>query len=258
MRRVFVILQKEWIEIRQQWTLLFTIVLPPLFLTVLPLFVLAQFNRENLQTHGSVSIDYPSMQGMTFKEALQTQVGMQLSIMYVLLPGIITSVIASYSVIGEKTSRTLEPVLATPIRTWELLLGKSLAALIPGVGVTWLSGFIFLLGLPFFVDQRVFGAIVSPGWLVLFLLWSPLLALIAIAIMLAVSSRVNDARSAQQVSAWLIIPFLAVFFGQLAGVQVLGPVFTVIVALILGVLAIVTLWVAVRIFQRETILTRWK
>src|SRR5436190_13938148 len=98
MRRVFVILQKEWIEIRQQWTLLFTIVLPPLFLTVLPLFVLAQFNRENLQMHGSVAIDYPSMQGMTFKEALQTQVGMQLSIMYVLLPGIITSVIASYSI----------------------------------------------------------------------------------------------------------------------------------------------------------------
>ena len=258
MHRVFIILQKEWIEIRQQWTLLFSIVLPPIFLTVLPLFVLAQFKGTNLQTHGSVPLNYPSMQGMTLNEALQAQIGMQLSIMYVLLPGIITSVIASYSIIGEKTSQTLEPVLATPIRTWELLLGKCLAALIPGVGVTWLSGLIFLLILPFLVDQRVFNAIVSPGWLVLFLLWSPLLALIAIAVMLAVSSRVNDARSAQQVSAWLIVPFLAVFFGQLAGVQVLGPAFTLIVALILAVLAILVLWVTVRIFQRETILTRWK
>lgn len=258
MQRVFVILRKEWLEIRQQWTLLFSIVLPPLFLTILPLFVLALIKGENVPTHGSVSIDYPSLSGMTLKEAIQTQIGMQLSIMYVLLPGIITSVIASYSIIGEKTSRTLEPVLATPIRTWELLLGKSLAALIPGVGVTWLSGIVFILGLPFFVDERVFSAIVSPGWLVLFLLWSPLLALIAIAVMLAVSSRVNDARSAQQVSAWLIIPFFGVFFGQLSGVQVLGPVFTVSVALILGVLAIVALWVAARIFQRETILTRWK
>jgi hypothetical protein len=57
---------------------------------------------------------------------------------------------------------------------------------------------------------------------------------------------------------WLILPFFAVFFGQAAGLQVLGPVFTLIVALLLAVLALVAIWLTAVFFQRETILTRWK
>ncbi|HZR42254.1 MAG TPA: hypothetical protein VFB12_19195, partial [Ktedonobacteraceae bacterium] len=105
---------------------------------------------------------------------------------------------------------------------------------------------------------RVFAAVIGPGWLVLFLLWAPLLAIIANAVMIAISSRVNEPRTAQQVSAWLIIPFLVTFFGQLAGIQVLGPAFTLITAVVLAVLAFLSMWGATAIFQREVILTRWK
>jgi ABC-2 type transport system permease protein len=262
MHKILLILQKEWIEIRQQPILLMSMILPPLIFTALPLIVFTLMRsgvNGSMNAAGNIALNYPALASMSPTEAMQTIIGMQFSILYVLLPGLLTSIIASYSIIGEKTSRTLEPLLATPIRTWELLVGKSLAALIPGVGITWLSGVLFIISLAFLsASPHVFVTIISPGWLVLFLLWSPLLALISIAVMVAISARVNDTRSAQQASIWLVVPFLSIFFGQLAGFQVLGPIFTLMVAVVLAVLAVAALWLAARIFQRETILTRWK
>ena len=260
MNKIAIILYKEWLEIKQQRMLLLSMIIPPLIFSALPLFVIAGIGHVgsgnlNLPKAGSL----PSLAGMSPAETAQALVGMQLSVLFLLLPSIITSIVASYSIVGEKTSRTLEPLLATPVRTWELLVGKSLAALIPGVGVTWLSGLIFITGMAFLtVSQRVFVAIVSPGWLILFLVWSPLLSIISIAVMVAISSRVNDPRTAQQVSAWIIVPFFGVFFGQAAGIQVLGPVFTLIVAVILAALALLAIWIMTQLFQREAILTRWK
>ena len=259
MNKILVILQKEWIEIRQQPVLLISMILPPLLFTALPLIVFVLVGSGSTHGHGNIPLSNSALGGMSPNEAIQTATGMQFSIMYLLLPGLITSIIASYSIIGEKTSRTLEPLLATPIRTWELLVGKSLAALIPGIGITWLSGLLFIISIAFLsANPHVFAAIISPGWLVLFLVWSPLLALIAISVMVAISARVNDTRSAQQASVWLVVPFLSIFFGQLAGVQVLGLIFVLIVAVILVMAAGVALWLTVRIFQRESILTRWK
>lgn len=262
MNKILVILQKEWIEIRQQPVLLVSMILPSLLFTALPLIILllaGSGSTGSASSAGKIPLNNPALGTMSPTEAIQAAIGMQFSIIYLLLPGLITSIIASYSIIGEKTSRTLEPLLATPIRTWELLVGKSLAALIPGIGITWLSGLLFIIGMAFLsASPHVFMAIISPGWLVLFLIWSPLLALIAISVMVAISARVNDTRSAQQASVWIVVPFLSIFFGQLAGVQVLGPIFALIVAVILAALAVLALWLTVRIFQREVILTRWK
>src|SRR6266700_1710159 len=234
MDKILVILQKEWLEIRQQRGLMLCVLLPPLLFTLIPLGII--YLSGSLVSNGS-----------------------QFYIFYVLLPVLITSFIASYSIVGEKTSKPLEPLLATPVRTWELLLSKCLAALIPGLMVTWVSGTLFVIGTAAFaISGRVFSAIVSPGWLVVFLLWTPLLGTVAIAAMLAISSRVNDPRSAQQLSVWIIVPFFAMFFGELAGLQVLGLGFTLSVVVLLLVLAVLSIWGASRLFQREVILTRWK
>jgi len=55
--------------------------------------------------------------------------------------------IAAYSVVGEKTTRSLEPLLATPITTAELLIGKNMAAAIPAVLATWAGFLLYLLAL---------------------------------------------------------------------------------------------------------------
>jgi ABC-2 type transport system permease protein len=73
-----------------------------------------------------------------------------------------------------------------------------------------------------------------------------------------VSSRVNDPRVAEQLSAVVILPLLAVFFGQIAGLFVLNSALILIMCVVLALVDILVIYLAIRLFQRETILTRWK
>jgi len=49
-----------------------------------------------------------------------------------LIPAYFPLSIATFSIIGEKQARSLEPVFAAPIRTVKLPAGKAIAALVPG------------------------------------------------------------------------------------------------------------------------------
>ncbi len=260
MNKVSAILYKEWLELRHDRGLWLGTLMPPLVLTVLPIAVTYGIGRtpdDDIMELGRV-ITNLSLSGLNTRELGQVIIAQQFSILFLMMPLMIPSIIGAYSIVGEKTRRTLEPVLATPVRTWELLLGKSLAALIPAIGITWLCGGIFIAGMAAVaVTARVFTAIVSTAWLIVLLLCTPLLALVAIAVMVAVSSRVNDPRTAQQIASVVVVPILALFFGQLTGVLVLDPTFALGAAVVLALIAALGVWAAVRLFDREVILTRW-
>lgn len=263
MNNIRVLLQKEWLELKHQPSLVLSIVLVPLILTLIPTISLygvghstSKGNTEDV-ARALMKVN-PALAGMSLLEASQSVMGQAFSTMFLLIPMILPSIIASYSIVGEKSNRTLEPLLATPIKTWELLVGKMLAALIPSMLLTWTCGAIYIAGAWISViSPRVFAAIISPGWLTVFLIGAPLLALIAIAMMVVVSARVNDPRTAQQFSAWVVVPFLGVFFGQLTGVLVLSPLIALIASVVLALIAVVAVWGATLLFQREVILTRW-
>ncbi len=254
MHKVFVILRKEFREIRQQRILLFSILLPPLLFVLLPLFYL------QLGGNGSraSTLHVPSLQGLTLHEYTQGLIGTIFSNIFLLLSMIVPSTIAAYSIIGEKTNHTLEPVLATPVRRWQLLAGKILSALLPAVLVTWVSGGLFIADLAIVTDVNVVSHVVTEGWLILFLAGTPLLGLIAVSVMTAISSRVNDTRTAQQLSIWAVVPIVGIILGELFGQFELTVFVAVIATLILIPIALVLTWGAAQLFQRETILTRWK
>ena len=81
----------------------------------------------------------PAVVGLDPKEAVQGLIATYFLILFMLIPTVVPLTIAIYSVIGEKSARTLEPLLAAPVRVGELLLAKSLASAIPAVIVTWLA-----------------------------------------------------------------------------------------------------------------------
>ena len=254
MRKVFVILRKEFREIRQQRILLYSILLPPLLFVVLPLI----FLERNSNGSNASALHLPSLQGLTIHEYTQGVIGTTFSNVFILLSLIVPSIIAAYSIIGEKSNRTLEPLLATPVRRWQLLAGKILAALLPAVLVTWVSGGLFIAELAIVTDANVVSHVVTGGWLILFLAGTPLLGLIAVSVMTAISSRVNDTRTAQQLSIWAVIPIIGIILGELSGQFELTVLVAVIACLILIPLAILLTWGVAHLFQRETILTRWK
>jgi len=258
-KKALIVLEKEWLELRLQRTLLLaTLILPPIIsaLAVTVFFVVGKISSGlNLPTTPLP----PEFAGLSLLEIGQAIVGKQFSTIFLLLPIFIPSVLASYSIVGEKRERTLEPVLATPIRTWELLLGKMLGALIPALAITIVSATIFGFGIALLaVSDRVREIILTPGWILAVLIDTPFLALIGVALIVVLSSRVNDPRTAQQVSAVLVVPVLGLLFGQLAGVVVLGPGLALGIGLILAIVAAGALWFATRLFQREVILTRWR
>lgn len=262
--KIRLILKKEWTQLKQQRSLILSAVLLSLLFTVMPLVLIFAFGLTSkddingLDDLIKLAGLNPEFAGLSQEELLQAAFGQPMSTILLILPVLLPSVIASYSIVGEKVSGTLEPVLATPITTFEFLLAKILTALIPSVAITWFFGALFVVG-AFFVTLsfKVFTAIISVSWLLLLLLCGPLLALTAIALTVAASSRANDPRSAQQISAIVIIPIVLLVAGQFTGLLILSPIFTLIVAALLALLAGAATWFATRIFARESILTRW-
>jgi len=147
-----------------------------------------------------------------------------------IIPVVVPAAIAAYSVVGERDQGTLEPLLTTPVRREELLLGKGLAAIIPAVAVTYALLAVFYIT----VHLAAASAVVTAVWqLPLFLaevLFAPLLAGWAIWIGIAISARSSDVRVAQQLSTLASLPVLGLT--TLISFQVLQP--SVLLAIAFG------------------------
>jgi ABC-2 type transport system permease protein len=172
---------------------------------------------------------------------------------------IISLSLASQSIVGEKQTKSLEPLLATPIRTSELLLGKGLTAMLPALVATWVAFLLFIVAGRFLIEsERVFFALLQPKWLVAMLVLAPLLSLLSVSIAVALSSRVNDARTVQQIGGFVVLPIVLLGVAQTVGLVLLNATTFVIGALALAVIDVLLLRLGVRLFQREKILTQWK
>jgi ABC-2 type transport system permease protein len=179
--------------------------------------------------------------------------------LFMLLPLVIPVSIGAYSIVGEKTTRTLEPLLATPITTYELLSGKNLAGVIPAVVATWGGFILYALGAMFITGSpRVVRGLLDPAWILAVVFVGPLMAVLSVNLAIMISSRVNDPRVAEQLSTLVMVPVLALFFAQLSGVFIINRQFVIIAAAVMVLVDLLVLYLAVRLFQREVILTRWK
>ena len=226
MKKILTILRKEWMEVFQNRLVIFTVVFLPLIMTAIPLAVLYSMPGSTAATTAgnSISGDIPAQMaavcsaGMSGTNCLRVYIISQFLVLFMIIPVAIPGAIAAYSVVGEKTTHSLEPLLATPITTLELLLGKCLAAAIPAVLATYAAYGIFVLGtwiiLP---DPAILAFLFQARWVIAVVAVGPLLALLAVTFALMVSSRVNDPRVAEQVSVIIIVPVLAGFLGRLPG-----------------------------------------
>jgi ABC-2 type transport system permease protein len=261
MDKIKTIIRKEWAEVFQHRYVLFTVIFMPLMFAALPLLMLYTMRGGGADTASAIPEAYlrGCAQGMTIEECFQVYFVTQFMLLFMLTPLIVPVNIAAYSVAGEKTTRSLEPLLATPITTAELLAGKNLAAVIPAVLATWLSFLVFGLGARMLVaNVKVLSALFDPMWWLAILVVGPLLSVLSTNFCLMVSSRVNDPRAAEQLSAVVMLPLLALFFGQIAGYIYLNRQLMAVLALTMLVIDALMIALTIQVFQRETILTRWK
>jgi ABC-2 type transport system permease protein len=264
MEKIKTIILKEWAEVFKNRLVIFTIVFLPLIMTALPLGILYSMRGSSAASGMDTGLTPEVMssicqKGLTGAACFQAYLVSQFMMLFMLVPVAIPVTIAAYSIVGEKTTRSLEPLLATPITTTELLVGKCLAAVIPAILATYAAFGVFAAGSWLIVPNKLLlAALVDARWLIAIFIVGPLLATLAVAFSLMVSSRVSDPRVAEQISMVMILPVLGGFFGQMAGLFVLNAQVISVVALVMLLIDVLMLYLATRVFQRESILTRWK
>ncbi len=182
----------------------------------------------------------------------------QFLLLFLLTPITGAMSLAAHAIVGEKQARTLEPLLATPITTAELLVAKVLGSLVPTLAISLAGLVLYLVGIALFAHPGVLAALATGRTAVLVLILGPAAALVALQAAIVISSRVNDPRTAQQFGVLIILPLTVVFVAQFTGAWLLtAPVLALAGAGLAGIWAVLTV-VSVGLFDRDTILTRWR
>jgi ABC-2 type transport system permease protein len=267
MSRALALLGKELADLRQNLAIFVPAVIVTVIAILMPVIVaviVPAVTGERLSDSGDLEIAVemykkdPAMRALEPEAAIQAYVFQYFLVMLVLAPITSAMSVAASSVIGEKQARTLEPLLVTPITTFELLGAKLLGALLPALFVSVISLALYLLVVAAVAANGVFSVLLGPRTLGVVLLLGPLASMVALQLAICVSSRVNDARTAQQLGIFVILPIPALLLGQIfGGIELTGPLI-LWMALGLFIVNVGLMWVAVRLFDRETILTRWK
>ncbi len=259
-RIIATILRREFAETLRNRLLMSTILIPPILLTVAPLLLASAIGAHALSPDlaKAVLVQRPEWAGFSESELAGAFAVQQFLAFFLLMPAYIPLAIATFSIIGEKQARSLEPVLAAPIRTVELLAGKALAALIPGVLAGWLTYLVFAALASVVYGPHLFGVVTDSSWLAGTFVLGPAVGLVSVVAGVITSSRVSDPRAAQQIGGVVIVPIIAVTLLQTTGTLLVGASGYLVLAAILFVISLGGLRLGVRLFEREAILTRWR
>jgi len=266
--RIAALMGKEFAEFRASPSAILPVIIVVLVTLTIPFIVLVAIpamTGENIADDAAIgkaielAVKYmPALGGLSREAAAEAFLFQQFLLLFLLAPIVGAVSLAAYSVVGEKQGRTLEPLLTTPMTTAEILIAKVLASFAPALAVEVIGVVAYLLLMSIFAEPGVLGAVLGMRTAILLGLIGPLGALVALQATIAVSSRVNDARSAQQIAVLIVLPLVAMVVGQVAGAFILTTVILAGVALVLAILWLLLLLLSVALFDRETILTRWR
>jgi ABC-2 type transport system permease protein len=256
---IWAVVTKEARDLLANKLLLGAVVFPALIFASIPTGIVAfiQANELDPAQMGQIEQYIGQFPDLPPKLAAQGFIVLNFMAYFLLIPAMVPMAIATQSVIGEKTARSLEPQLATPMEVSELLIGKAIAAATPAVIATWAVWLLYGFVNGAIADPRLTRLIFDDTWRLAMLTLVPLICLLSVLLGIVVSSRVNDARTAQQFGSFIVIPIIGVavagfFSGQASFSTTQVLIGNLGVALLVGLTLAVGNW----IFDREAILTR--
>jgi ABC-2 type transport system permease protein len=200
-RRVRAVFRKELREYRRNGAIVLAVAIFPVVVIIQPLIAILVVSSK-------------ASRALAHEEPL----------LYLLaVPALVPATLASYSVVGERQQGTLEPVLTTPIRREEFLLGKALAAFVPSLMIAYGVYGLFIAVVELFAQPGIASAVIHGPELLAQLVFTPLLTGWSIWVGIGVSTRTNDVRTAQQLSALASLPAIAAT--SLIAYKVIHPTF---------------------------------
>jgi ABC-2 type transport system permease protein len=267
-RRIFNILHKEWRVLAGDLNSLLLVTLLPFLIVgqaILYIWLIQNFAGETMATsqffQGTLEklmAAVPGAADLPVADQIKVLLLTQFNFFLLLVPTMIAMNSAAFSIVEEKLSRSLEPLLATPVRTWELLLGKALSGAIPALIMTWLCAGVFLGGVSGLGWGHLLTFVLTASWFSSLFFLTPAVAVLSFLLGVIGSSRAKDARSAQNVALFIIFPVFGLIAVQVTGVVWFTPWLTFILGLVISLIDILVLKVAVGLFRRESIVVRWR
>jgi len=186
--RVRAIYRKELREYRRRRTIIIGMAIFPLIFLIQPLIT-----------------------AFSLASSASGQLAQHHELLYLLaIPALVPTTLAAYSVVGERQQGTLEPVLSTPVRREEFLLGKALAVLVPTIAISYLVFAVFVACVELFAQPGVAPALLRGSDVLAQLVFTPLLAGWSVWLGIAISTRASEIRVAQQLGILVNLPSILV------------------------------------------------
>ncbi len=232
-RRVRAIYRKELREYRRKGSIVWGMAILPVIFLIQPLITV-----------------------FALPSSSSSQLAGRHELLYLLaIPALVPATLAAYTVVGERQQGTLEPVLTTPVRREEFLLGKALAVLVPSLAISYAVYVFFLACVELFAAPGVAPALVQGPDLLAQLVFTPLLAGWSIWLGVAISTRASEVRVAQQLGILANLPSVAVT--TLLAYNVIHPTLAIALggAVLLLVLNRLGWRVTSALFDRERLIT---
>ncbi|MBN8610299.1 MAG: ABC transporter permease subunit [Deltaproteobacteria bacterium] len=264
--RILVLLEKELRELFAARMLLASVILVPLLLGGVALTMgwaagevseTTQHDPHDLEELRQIMGDRIA-HVTDLRDALELYVGEMGLLVILLLPALLPPILAAQTLVREKQSRSLETLLVTPLRTWEIVLAKVIFCAGLGVIPEWIVASIYYALIGSRCSAVALASLASPGWIVMLAIGTPLVAVLGVGLGVAVSSRAKDAQTAQQIAGMVVLPIVGLLIMQSLGVTSLGGLGALVFVGAVAIADTVVLALAISLFERETVVTGWK
>ncbi len=269
-RIVRTVARKDLLEVsRNRAVLVPSVIVPLIFIVALPAFLIFMMGYAPLpeaklaDSLATIQRFLPKslaaeLAGLSPRQLMVwVMVGYMMAPMFLVLPMMLASIIGADSFAGEKERKTLEALLYTPATDRELLVGKTIAAVVPALTLSWLSFILYIgvvNGVSWPLMQRIWFP--TPQWWPLIFWVTPAVATLGMAVSVLVSSKVSTFMEANQLGGILVILVVALIAGQASGVLYLGVSMALIVGALFWLLALGVIQLAVRKFSRSELIAR--
>lgn len=234
------------------------IVVPVLLLVILPLG-LGLFARTASTAEAQAAVDelagaLPGNFDDVPPEELVFEVvlGFLLAPLFLIVPLMVSAVLAADAFAGEKERKTMEGLLHLPISDRDLFLAKIVGAFIPALLISWLGFLAFAIianGVAWPVMERIF--VPTKLWLVMILWVAPAVATFGLGVMVRVSARARTTQEATQLGGAVILPLIFLALGQASGLLLVDLAFAIAIGAVAWAIALWLVWRGANRFTRD-------
>lgn len=177
--------------------------------------------------------------------------------LFLIMPIMVSSVLAADSFAGEKERKTMEALLYTPTSDRELFTAKLLGPWTAAVTIALLS-FVLYAVMANLAGWQTIGRIFFPTWMwIALVFWvTPAVAGLGLVVMVFVSARAQGFQDAYQTGGLIVLPVVFLMIGQISGVLYFSLSVVLLVGLLIWLIDLVLLWFASKSFRRGELMTK--